>query len=991
MLRSISIYKVKKLSLVLLCLLNFICKAQQTIIKNYNTNHGLPSSEVYSVMEDHKGYLWFTTDAGVTRFDGYHFIKFTTDDGLTDNTVFSAFEDTHHRIWFRTFNGKICFYENGKIKAIQANDTLFGIIKNQMLSSLIVDAGDTLWLGLTGNTRYIKIAPPYRCRDFQLVNPGACKRFIKNIDDKNTLVGQPYNTANGNAITINHIEKNSNKIFSVYGKGYHNPNMRSIKVSENEIYFSLEHGLFRIKNKKLEKCHDFSSTILSLYIDKDNNLWIGCRKKGIYCFPQRIIDFANCKNYLNSMSITDITEDQEGGIWSTSLEEGVFYLPNPTSIYYNGEDGLLEKKAASIIRVKNAYIISSMSGLAILRSNKIKSTHINSEYFNSALIENSESINDELVLFSGSGTGIYNLKTQKSSLILYQNKPFQSKTAVYDKHRTIWIGSYQAIYKYDLINKCTSLIPAPSRIYSLALVNNVLWVGCINGLWKYHNSKFTYLGKKNSLLSTRVTGISNIGHGKIAISTKGNGIIILKNDTIEKNITVKDGLNSNLSKGIFNYNNQALWICSNAGISEINLLENYKITNYTAENGLKTNEINSITFQNDTLFAATGDGIISFLKSKYASHRTNVPLFISEIKINNLAYPLKKHYDLSHSQNYLNIRFTGLNYRSNGKITYRYKLQGLEPWNYTENTSINYAALPPGNYNLILEAKNLYGNWNSVPTHIEFNINPPFWVRWWFILLSVTLLISITAIVVWLYSRQVNRRERERLLYKQKMSNYEMQALRAQMNPHFIFNAINSIQHYILTNEKTLAHDFLSKFAKLIRNVLEFSRASSISLKNELETLNLYIQLEQLRANNKFSYTIKLDMDLDPNSFQVPSLILQPFVENAILHGLFPKNGNDGKLTIEIKKQDRKLICVIEDNGIGRERAKAIKEKKMKFHQSMGESITTDKLKTLWRTNDLQKKYNITDLFNHSGEASGTRVYIELPVQNKIERPQVTI
>ncbi len=216
---------------------------------------------------------------------------------------------------------------------------------------------------------------------------------------------------------------------------------------------------------------------------------------------------------------------------------------------------------------------------------------------------------------------------------------------------------------------------------------------------------------------------------------------------------------------------------------------------------------------------------------------------------------------------------------------------------------------------------------------------------------------------------------------QEQFSHLEGRFLRSQMNPHFIFNAMSSIQNFILDNKNKMAHEYLSKFAKLIRNVLEFSRKDFIQLREEIETLSIYIQLEKLRASDKFSYTITTASDINPEKCLIPSMIIQPFIENAIVHGLFSKEGNDGMLTVYFEQKGLQLICTIEDNGIGREKSKEIRDKKEKYHRSRGMSVTKDRLEILKNSNQLDAGYSFEDLYDENRNAIGTRVVIVVPLR----------
>jgi LytS/YehU family sensor histidine kinase len=228
--------------------------------------------------------------------------------------------------------------------------------------------------------------------------------------------------------------------------------------------------------------------------------------------------------------------------------------------------------------------------------------------------------------------------------------------------------------------------------------------------------------------------------------------------------------------------------------------------------------------------------------------------------------------------------------------------------------------------------------------------------------------------------------ERTQAILRQKTVELEMQALRAQMNPHFIFNCLSSINRFILKNESEAASDYLTKFSRLIRMVLLNSKQTFISLQDELETLKLYLEMERLRFINAFDYNISFVNEIDPENIFIPPLLLQPFAENAIWHGLMHKQGQ-GHLDIELSLHGKILTSTITDNGIGRNKADSIKSKSTEKQRSMGLQITTERLVLLNQESNMKTFFTIQDLTNDSGEPAGTQVILKIHYRDMVEPP----
>ena len=333
-----------------------------------------------------------------------------------------------------------------------------------------------------------------------------------------------------------------------------------------------------------------------------------------------------------------------------------------------------------------------------------------------------------------------------------------------------------------------------------------------------------------------------------------------------------------------------------------------------------------------------------------------------------------------------------LDFTPNRKIQYQYRLVNYDKeWiNTSSRNYIVYANLDPGTYELEYTAINLNNiAGEKIINRIPIVIRAPWWQQWWFRALYI---LSFAGIVLLIYNNYRNRKkrlfeqeERERRFVEmnRQMNEMRLMAIRSQMNPHFLFNCLNSIQKMIVVEDVNGAYQYLSKFSKLLRMVLDNSEKNFISLSSEMEMNSLYFELESLRFKKLSQYKIEIDETIDPESTQVPSLLLQPFIENAIWHGLMHREG-EKKLWIQFSRRDTQLVCTIEDNGVGREYSAAIKAQKLGSHyfESKGTKLSEQRIELLNQQLEGRAAITITDLKNGNG-AIGTRVTIELPFQTK--------
>jgi sensor histidine kinase YesM len=300
----------------------------------------------------------------------------------------------------------------------------------------------------------------------------------------------------------------------------------------------------------------------------------------------------------------------------------------------------------------------------------------------------------------------------------------------------------------------------------------------------------------------------------------------------------------------------------------------------------------------------------------------------------------------------------------------------------TPGNDITYFNLREGDYTFNVIASNSDGLWTDLQnaTKLEIVVLPPWYRSWWFYTLLVFLFASILFAFFRYRIAQIRKVEtfkRKEAEYKQLAAETETAVLRLQMNPHFIFNSMNSINNYILQKDIDTASDYLGRFSSLMRMILDFAARPFVSISDEIKLLDLYLLTEAMRFEKKFSHTFDLAEDFDPDEFVIPTMILQPFVENAVWHGLSKKK-EKGHIRISFRQEDNSLICSVEDNGIGREGAK--KNQKHKTHESRALSITERRLALLESKNGVTASYEIIDLYDNSHHPLGTKVIFRLPL-----------
>lgn len=981
---------------VLVLVLGFIYSAllsQEPVFKNYTTEEGLPSNEVYGVIQDSKGFIWFGTDGGVSRFDGYKFTNFTSAQGLTDNTIFELQEDRHGRIWFRTLSGKLCYSLNDSIISIDANDSITANLSNDLLGSFYIDSGDTLWCGGRAAFGIMKIIPPYEKKDFEIIKlptPGPFVFFI----EKDAFV---YGVNRGESSCSNYSFYRKNKlVYDFPNKVAGHLNIRYGLV-DDATYLSNDNELLCIRDGKSEKILDLSYYFNSkvLFIKSiDSIVWMGLSQKGVINFiASSSVPVISYSQLLKECSVTNIIKDSEGGMWFTTLEHGVYYASADHFTLNIKNDKAASKKSFHLSSITDSVMcITSRKGFVNLALND---TIVNDLSFNDAAELNSLFNKNNISIPVLIKTGNNHEQENYLNYILFGKKnwfvPLCRKNG-----QPVPVFSYAS----DFLNKKmfitdrfnlytlreekfaeTSSIALPARTFDIETDNKgVLWLGTINGLWSFHKEKFIHHGNRDVLLNARINDIVIAKDDTRFFATLGNGLIIQKNNKYY-NITIENGLLSNNCECLFLDSYERLWIGTKSGICSIDLKNKQEdYTNLLVSNGeLLGKKINQIVQCANMLWVNTDIGLVTHALPVIENSVLDPPLYITEYFVNDRSYSRDTNRVFKYYQNNIKISFVALHYQRFGKLNYEYKLQGIDSkWNRTQSTTVQYPYLPPGKYTFFVRVASDNGKYKNNAS-IHFFIQKPLWERVWFRTLIVA---GIVIIIGFFFLDKINRikkKEEEKTRINKQIADLEMKALRAQMNPHFIFNAMNSVQNYILKNERMIAQDYLAKFARLVRNVLDNSKAETISLFNEIETLKLYLELEQLRAPGKFSFSIRINEELQLKTVMIPPLLIQPFIENAILHGLVHKRNKEGKIELSITWANQHLVCIVDDNGIGRKKSQEIKSSRDTLHRSFGLEATQERIEIINSQPDKSASIRIEDKEGEAENPTGTRVTITIP------------
>ncbi len=951
---------------------------QNTYIQHFGTREGLPSNTCYYTLQDSKGYIWVGTDAGVSRFDGRYFKNFSIDDGLPDNQVLQMKEDKAGRIWFLSLNGKLSYFLNGRIYNDQ-NSNLLKLLKfNDIIVSFFEDSKGRIWLGSNKNRLYVwdgKFLRKYVSRD-------RSKQFLHSfihedqsgtiwiISQQGTMVFRdekfhdaPRNIAPLSFKTIANLPGHrliylDKKGLNVQGnrhiishfsidKKFLSESQGFIYANEKELWLSTQTGIFELK--KTGEVKQYLKDIPSSQVikDKHDNMWF-TTTEGIYMLPREenrmyVID----RSFgLNSDNVKSIAKDAKNRLWlgMDNASINVLRLKNKTVQKIEFSDKKTYQNVKQIYLNDDVGYFASDYGLGRITSifSAAPSVQLLKESHNSLIAVKGFSVgkNKELAVATSSG-------------IIVLDNQFKE-------------------FEFNASNFKTGHNFYPNRAYSVNYdAEGNLWFSGTEGLQEVKDGVSVSLND-DPVLKHRVNDLKAFANGTVVLASDGYGLIFLKDGVVIKRITMKDGLTDNICKKLFLIENH-VWVITNNGINRVCIDGKHpEIEGFEYTSPLLRNNVNDLFIGKDTAYFATNDGLVYFFKKKFDELNEAPDVLISSVMSNSKILDVQgSMINLDPSANNITFIFGAIDF-VNQNIDYRYRLRPEDDWTETKSRRLEFSSLSPGTYRFEVSAKSNNTKW-STPTQVNFVLEEHFWQRNWFIvILVIAASFTFYKIAVVITKWQKNQ-EQKQLLLKHKILILEQRALQAMMNPHFIFNVMNSIQHYINTQDTSSANKILTGFAKLIRKNLEICTKGFISLEEELEYLHLYLRLEKNRFGSKFNYVVQIDPAVDKEEVFIPSMLLQPYIENAIWHGLMPKEeGGNLEIDIRLDEDATHLLIHIIDDGIGIENS--LKNKKGE-HISKGMSLTEERINLLNQIESTETQISI----NQNGN-SGTIVSIVIPI-----------
>lgn len=959
---------------------------QTPVLKHFSQIEGLPSNTVYEVAQSRSGFLWLATENGLCRYDGHTFERFQFE-GIKDDIIIrvKAHGDT---IGFLNLNRELVFIDQwGKILWIYSDPKtrVYDWAAREpseiwigYATKLVAETG-VLRISADGRREDVEISPvvfivstfwlePEK-KNFMLVGTKGIHRFSKDeygnirdqsipvpqdlyilraalVDDKIYLVTRKAHDPRQRDNTL-HVVEGDSLVLPVQLQGLPPSLIHSIEHnSQGRIFLNTSRGVFEVR-------------------ERSRHSW----KVAPFLLPEKATSHS--------------FEDQEGNIWFTTLNHGLHKLLNSFPERYAPKSPQLtqDQYFTDLVAYSDSAVLSISSGAVLVHLQPGKSGPVQALPIPFPNLRGIFLTDQYYYLYGPSEMVRVDRKQPLDPqyfhhFFRHSREPMlyniKSVAAGADK---IWMGTHGDVLEC-LPHRDTCLPFFSNRAHALAFDahQNGLWVGSEVGLYFYDlDTTVLYRDPSGQSLLGFINEMVILENGDLLVGTQRQGLWMVRNQQLEELVPPP---RSNITSVVdLASDGEDAWVITNSGLFQVNLQsKRWSRLSYQLANPV------ALAFSGQSLWISGYDHIIRIPVSGNKHRSTPPQLIIESLEpFDQEGHPLPFQKELPATCERMEVSFAAITFSH--EVTYQYRLNGRN-WQALPDPRVSLASLTPGSYQI--EIQGILDNGITSETQkINFSIAVPYWQSWWFRGLMVMGLLFFSVGAVIIFNRQRVRRiqqKQEKSSMQEQITHLRLQALRAQINPHFVFNSINAIQHLLLIDQEDEAMVYLADFAKLIRKAFESASDALVPLYSEIEFLELYLKLEKLRFKEKLDIEMRVDDQLDIDQLKIPGMAIQPFVENAFVHGLMHRP-QGGRLQIEFTASQRKglIKCTIEDNGVGRTKAAELGAWRS-GHKSLGINITEERLRL---TSRLLKKdrfdFEIQDLYDPSGTAQGTKVILYIP------------
>ncbi len=942
--------------------------------------NGLPSSRVFAAYQDSRGYLWFGTNAGLCRYNGEEIKTFTVSDGLPDNDILGFYQDSQERLWLYTYNGQPGFVRNDSCFS-SANTSWLPKLKARFFTTMVYEHPNHNIYFSNGDLHCLQSGRPPTCilsDTTQLFNGTT---MVVNEDSSFQILGianvfqfSADNTLTGRFQTPLHASRGM---------------ARAIRLEKGNHTIVTEKEMFNWDGENWDQIPvHLPEDFISIYQSPNQELWIGTFS-GAYQFDEawNLID-----SILIGETVSGILKDTEGNYWFTTVGNGIHVTSDPKAVSWGKEEGVGGLYSIAFDSAGHLWASGELESLYQFSNGHPQPIHLgpNKRIFNERRMLRVEvtpagqiiAIGDgDIFISEGNSFQGYNSNSTKdlaihpNGVIFIANNHgvLELSDHILDFCRSKW---GEPPYSWNKFPEFEDSFVLRGRATALEFdAEGTLYIGNKSGFFIGRKDVAgSWIVEKDSLLDE--SGIRDLEFdpaGNLWGVVAGKGVFCKYPDSLVWLNKGNDRIGT-MAQRLHIESEEEIWVATQIGLAYLRWNGDQWIWRLIGEReGLISAEVRDMNLFRDTVWVATAGGLTAIPKQNLLRAQLPPKIHLTSIYVQGEKVPLAQNLELNYSRRRFATQFEAISFGTGGQINYRYRMGGMDSlFTYTRGTEVSFNALPPGNYEFEVSARRGVGPWSN-PENIRIQVLRPWWQIWW--IWAVVILAQV--VLIWQLFNWRVRRIRRKAELERKVLVSEQTALRAQMNPHFIFNALNSVQSFFLNQELKEGNNFLTKFSQLIRRILENSDQIYLSLEEELEMIRPYMEFESLRSGGKFDFEVEIDPELDPYNTLIPCMLIQPLLENAIWHGIRHLDER-GRITLTFLRKSGGITIQVADNGVGREKASQLESSERKAHRSMGLNLVRDRMEVINALENDKLALYISDLINPDGQKAGTMVEIQI-------------
>ncbi len=970
----------RKLLLLGCILFSVSAKTQYPYVNRLHFPDQLSTLVVYDMLTDTKGYIWIGTDKGLFRYNGRKFIPIPFDK-TSSKSVSYLQQDTQGTIWCMNFYNQLFSFQNDTLRIFNAEK--LSMRKPATFNNVSVGSR-YVWFH---SFRNIYQFDKYTSKLFRVIPaPDKYDQIIASgIDDSTfyacTFSGKLYNSnRNGSLWKDIQIRYNELNLIphknDIVGLGVGFERTHPFEISKNKVSvlpdIQLPSDLFIFHGVRIGA----------------EDYWL-CTQSGAYRWNKKT---GKTQCILPNQRVSDVVRDYQGNYWFSTLDNGIFFCTSLDNTVIQVFNNPALDNFSKILSLPNGDIVAgnfqgTMSKLnpetgksQIYNLDKLRETEfIFYDSLDKVIITNRGVFKPdrkqpvELFDFSKGVQkdpfGNLILASFKGAFVM--NNHYGKKNRLPDINCPLYFQKqYDSVIYYDAYKVLMLRVKRSLAVLS-SREGDKFWVAYEDGLYEYHYDGTVKILQDGDGEAVIAKSLQQLADGSLIAGTSTRSVMIFKNGKFLKTYTVSDGLSSPFIRKI-TLHDQYLWVLSDAGLDRIDLVKGI-ISNYLEEFGLDNSIINDFTLSNKKIYFATPNGILMLPDiGKRLQYTIRFPLLTAK----NNGKQINNDQTLERGRNDISFYFEALHYLSSEALNYQYRMIGIDTtWHIVPNNSnvLTFNRLSPGTYRLEIRACADPG-YTSELHLFSFIVPKPYWQTFGFLLSASLIIILLFWNFLWHWKINLIKKQ----VIREQLVKSQLVALRAQMNPHFLYNVLNTVQGLVYGNRKTEAGELLGNFSDLMRKTLEASDKQLLPLKDEIENIRLYLELEKARFENEFSYSIECKNIEDLSDIFIPSLILQPFAENSVKHGLMHKKG-EKKITILFEQSSECLRVVIDDNGIGRAQSMEINARSKNKPYGFATAAINERILLFNRLFKQQITCKIIDKENAFRQSEGTRVELCIP------------